>query len=50
MLLTGRRLFTGLTDGVVEDGALEVVDGRIVAVGPRAEATSQDEMGVAPLE
>jgi imidazolonepropionase-like amidohydrolase len=44
MLLTGRRLFTGLTDGVVEDWAVEIADGRIVAVCPCAEASSRDDI------
>ena len=40
MWLTGRRLFTGLTGGVVEDWAVEIAGGRIVGVCPCAEASS----------
>lgn len=33
MLLTGRRLFTGATTGLLEDQVLEIDDGQIVEIG-----------------
>src|SRR5258708_35218594 len=44
MWLTGRWLFTGLIAGAVEDWAIEIADGRIVAVCPRAEVSSGDDV------
>ena len=34
MLLTARRVFTGMTDGLVENQLLEIADGRIVDIRP----------------
>ena len=34
MLLTARRVFTGMTDGLLEDQLLEIADGRIVDIRP----------------
>jgi imidazolonepropionase-like amidohydrolase len=45
MLITARRLFTGTTDDVLEDHAVEIEDGRIVAVAP-TDALSSGEPAV----
>ena len=37
LYLRAARLLTGVDNGVIEDAAVQVEDGRIVAVGPAAQ-------------
>jgi hypothetical protein len=44
MLITARRLFDGLTDSMVEDPLIEVLDGRIVGVSQRRSSMDGSDM------
>ncbi len=44
MLITAKRLFDGLTDSIVEDPLVEVLDGRIIGVSQRRASMDDPDM------
>ena len=50
LYLRAARLLTGVDNGVIEDAAVQVEDGRIVAVGPAAQVRPPDDPAIPQVD